>query len=164
MDEDLDTLSHAQLIAEAARLRHAIRRHRNTTGHELCWHHPDLWSLLPDATPAAIAVPAWPQFMRGCIKYRQSLDEQAPHAPRTDREFDSGPVSEAELDAKIVHLESRLVGIFSPQVGAALASYRGLVPRLQAELTASSRDVALAKTGALLLVQAMAQAQDAAGP
>jgi hypothetical protein len=28
-------------------------------------------------------VPEWPEFMRGCVKYRQSLDEQAPNAPRT---------------------------------------------------------------------------------
>jgi hypothetical protein len=97
MDEDLDTLSHAQLVAEVAKLRHAIRLHRDSTGHELCWHHPDLWSLLPESTPPAIAVPAWPQFMRGCIRYRQSLDEQAPQAPRTSLEFTSNPVSQAKL-------------------------------------------------------------------
>ena len=33
-------------------------------------------------------VPEWPQFMRGCVKYRQSLDEQAPGAPRTTRPYD----------------------------------------------------------------------------
>jgi hypothetical protein len=32
-------------------------------------------------------VPEWPQFMRGCIRYRQSLDEQAPDAPRTDEPY-----------------------------------------------------------------------------
>ncbi|MGH7483646.1 MAG: hypothetical protein ACRELV_15975 [Longimicrobiales bacterium] len=26
------------------------------------------------------AVPIWPDFMRGCIRYRKSLDEQAPDA------------------------------------------------------------------------------------
>jgi len=31
--------------------------------------------------------PDWPQFMRGCIRYRQSLDEQLPDAPRTTGEF-----------------------------------------------------------------------------
>lgn len=87
MDDDLDALTHEQLLAEAKHLRAAIRRHRDASGHELCWHHPDLWSLLPEATPPSIAVPAWPQFMRGCIRYRQSLDEQAPDAPRSDREF-----------------------------------------------------------------------------
>jgi len=95
MDEDLDLLSQAQLVAEVVKLRHAIRMHRDSTGHALCWHHPDLWSLLPERTPPAIAVPAWPQFMRGCIKYRQSLDEQVPQAPRTHQEFDGDPGSTA---------------------------------------------------------------------
>ena len=89
MDEDLHALSREALIAEATRLRHAIRKHRDSTSHDLCWHHPDLWSLLPEGTAPDIAVPAWPQFMRGCIRYRQSLDEQAPEAPRTHLEFDS---------------------------------------------------------------------------
>ncbi|WP_398495716.1 hypothetical protein [Variovorax sp.] len=87
MDEDLDTLSREDLIAEVRKLREGVRRHRDATGHDLCWHHPDLWSLLPEKTPPAIAVPAWPQFMRGCVKYRQSLEEQAAEAPRTRREF-----------------------------------------------------------------------------
>ena len=41
-------------------------------------------------TPAApsVQVPDWPQFMRGCVRYRQSLDEQLPHAPRSRGEFD----------------------------------------------------------------------------
>jgi hypothetical protein len=90
MDEDLDALSREQLIAEARRLRDAIRKHRDSSGHELCWHHPDLWSLLPERTVPAIAVPQWPQFMRGCIRYRQSLDQQASEAPRTNQEFDGG--------------------------------------------------------------------------
>ncbi|CAN5773706.1 hypothetical protein BH09PSE5_BH09PSE5_09240 [soil metagenome] len=87
MDEDLDPLSREELLAEAKRLRAAIRAHRDTSGHDLCWHHPDLWSLLPEGTQPSIAVPQWPQFMRGCIRYRQSLDEQAPDAPRSAEEF-----------------------------------------------------------------------------
>jgi len=88
MDEDLDALSRAELIVEARKLRAAIRLHRDSSGHELCWHHPQLWDLLPDKASPAIAVPAWPQFMRGCIRYRQSLDEQMPDAPRSDKEFE----------------------------------------------------------------------------
>jgi hypothetical protein len=30
-------------------------------------------------------VPEWPEFLRGCVRYRQSLDEQAPNAPRSLR-------------------------------------------------------------------------------
>ena len=34
------------------------------------------------------AVPPWPRFMRGCVAYRQSLDEQAPGAATHDAEYD----------------------------------------------------------------------------
>jgi len=42
--------------------------------------------LLPEAIAPEIAVPGWPQFLRGCVRYRQSLDEQAVDAPRTREE------------------------------------------------------------------------------
>ncbi len=89
MDDDLQSLSQSQLIEEVKKLRQAIREHRDSSGHDLCWHHPQLWSLLPEPIPSNIAVPEWPQFMRGCIKYRQSLDEQAADAPRQSKEFKS---------------------------------------------------------------------------
>jgi hypothetical protein len=87
MDADLEALSREQLIIEIMRLRGAIREHRDSTGHDLCWHHPALWSLLPEKIVPAVLVPAWPQFLRGCVRYRQSLDEQAANAPRTNAEF-----------------------------------------------------------------------------
>lgn len=87
MDEDLDDLSREALIDEVRKLRAAIRAHRDSTLHELCWHHPDLWALLPEKTDPQPVVPAWPQFMRGCVHYRQSLDDQLPDAPRSDTEF-----------------------------------------------------------------------------
>lgn len=90
MDEDLETLSREALIAEVKRLRDGIRAHRDSTGHDLCWHHPDLWGLLPEPLPESLAVPDWPQFLRGCIRYRQSLDQQLPEAPRTSTEFGDG--------------------------------------------------------------------------
>jgi hypothetical protein len=86
-DRDLDNLSREQLIAEVKKLREGVRKHRDSTGHELCWHHPDLWALLPEPVPPRIAVPEWPQFMRGCVRYRESLDRQVPDAPRSGREF-----------------------------------------------------------------------------
>lgn len=89
MDEDLQQLSREQLIEEVRRWREAVRRHRDASGHALCWHHPALWSLLPEKVEPRIAVPDWPQFLRGCVRYRQSLDEQAPEAPRTDEESGS---------------------------------------------------------------------------
>jgi hypothetical protein len=88
MDDDLSKLTKVQLIAEVIRLRAGIRAHRDASGHELCWHHPRLWGLLPEPIPQDIAVPAWPQFLRGCVKYRESLDRELPDAPRTNVEFD----------------------------------------------------------------------------
>jgi hypothetical protein len=87
MDEDLASMSRDGLVAEVRKLRAGIRKHRDSTGHALCWHHPDLWGLLPERTDPEIAVPPWPKFMRGCIRYRQSLDVQAPDAPVHDKEF-----------------------------------------------------------------------------
>ena len=89
MDDDLERLDRDALVAEVKRLRAGIRQHRDASGQELCWHHPQLWGLLPESTDPQPAVPAWPQFMRGCIRYRQSLDEQLPDAERTTDEFDA---------------------------------------------------------------------------
>ena len=86
MDEDLDALPRERLIAEVRRLRTGIRAHRDGTGHELCWHHPQLWGLLPETSDPQPTVPDWPQFLRGCVRYRQSLDEQLPNAPRSHEE------------------------------------------------------------------------------
>ena len=87
MDQDLDTMTQAQLIAEVRRLRAGIREHRDSTGQDLCWHHPALWSLLPEKTDPMPTVPAWPEFLRGCLQYRQSLDEQLPDAPRSAESY-----------------------------------------------------------------------------
>ena len=87
MDEDLEGMSREELAAEVRRLRAGIRAHRDSSGQELCWHHPALWGLLPERTDPQPAVPDWPQFLRGCVRYRQSLDEQLPDAPRIREEF-----------------------------------------------------------------------------
>ena len=89
MDDDLNHLSREALIAEVKKLRVGIRAHRDSSGQDLCWHHPQLWGLLPERTDPLPAVPAWPQFIRGCVHYRQSLDDQLPNAPRTQQEFKS---------------------------------------------------------------------------
>ena len=83
LDADLDRMTRDELVATVRTLRAGIRAHRDSSGHELCWHHPDLWRLLPEQTDPLPTVPDWPQFMRGCIKYRQSLDTQLPQATRT---------------------------------------------------------------------------------
>jgi hypothetical protein len=90
MDDDLELMSRDELLLAAHQMRDAICGHRDASGHDLCWHHPALWELLPDKTPREIEVPEWPQFMRGCVRYRDSLDAQAPDAPRVARELDEG--------------------------------------------------------------------------
>jgi len=87
-DADLDDMEHDQLLAEARKLRAAIREHRDASGHDLCWHWREMWALLPDAPKGGQEVPDWPQFMRGCVRYRAALDRELAEAPRTDREFE----------------------------------------------------------------------------
>ena len=82
-DADLVGLTHERLVAEVIKLRAGIRQHRDSSMHELCWHHPALWGLLAEQTDPHPVVPAWPEFMAGCIRYRRSLDEQAPNPSRS---------------------------------------------------------------------------------
>lgn len=89
MDEDLTRMSLEELVAEVKRLRQGIRMHRDSSDQELCWHQPALWALLPEKQDPLPTVPEWPQFMRGCVRYRQSLDEQLPSAPRSATEFEA---------------------------------------------------------------------------
>ncbi len=58
MDTDLAAMSRDQLIAEVRKLQAGIRKHLDSTGQ---------------------------QFLRGCIRYRQSLDTLAPRAPRSSQ-------------------------------------------------------------------------------
>jgi hypothetical protein len=74
MDEDLQSFTLEELITEVKKLRNGIRSHRDSTGDDLCWHHPALWNLLPEKLDPDIEVPSWPQFIGGCLKYRESLD------------------------------------------------------------------------------------------
>ncbi len=89
-DEDLLLMDREALIAEAKRLRAGIRQHRDASGHDLCWYHPQLWSLLPEPMEPDVAVPPWPKFMRGCVAFRSSLDRELAGAPVADVEFDGG--------------------------------------------------------------------------
>jgi hypothetical protein len=88
MDTDLNQMTHEELIVEVRKLRQGIRQHRDSSRHELCWHHPSLWGLLPEGTDPTPVVPEWPEFIRGCVKYRQSLDEQSPNALRTNEPYE----------------------------------------------------------------------------
>ena len=87
MDDDIKRMTREQLAEEVKRLRNGIRAHRDISMHDLCWHQPELWGLLPERTDPLPVVPEWPQFMEGCIKYRRSLDEQAPAAARSSEPY-----------------------------------------------------------------------------
>lgn len=95
VDTDLETLSREQLIAEAMKLRNGIRKHRDSSGHELCWHHPALWGLLPEKNgsdpggagmaaihPGVRALPAVPRRTgTECIAYIRALSEMTTGTP-----------------------------------------------------------------------------------
>ena len=124
MDDDLTELTNEQLLAEIGKLRAAIRAHRDASGHDLCWHHPAMWSLLPEKLSPAVAIPEWPQFMRGCIQYRQSLDRQNPGAPRTRMEFngDARHLLKKALDD--IKNEARANGLTDADIDAELEAWR----------------------------------------
>jgi hypothetical protein len=65
MDDDLANLSRDALIAEVRRLRDGIRKHRDSSGQELCWHHPALWSLLPEKRIRSRRYPTGPRSCMG---------------------------------------------------------------------------------------------------
>lgn len=88
MDEDILGMSREELVSEVKRLRAGIRAHRDSSGHDLCWHHPQLWGLLPEPAAPEISVPPWPKFLRGCLKYRESLERELPGAQITEAEYD----------------------------------------------------------------------------
>jgi hypothetical protein len=88
LDDDLQRKTRDDLIAEVRRLRQGIREHRDASGHDLCWHHPQLWGLLPERIDPVVAVPPWPKFLRGCLRYREALERELPNAPVLDKEYD----------------------------------------------------------------------------
>jgi len=89
MDDDLANLDRHALIAEVKRLRAGIRAHRDTAGQDLCWYHPQLWGLLPETSDPLPTVPDWPAFLRGCVKYRESLDRELPKVAHPDRDHET---------------------------------------------------------------------------
>jgi hypothetical protein len=88
MDDDLNEMTRERLLAEVKRLRAAIREHRDSSGHALCWFHPQLWGLLPEPIAPHVAIPSWPHFMRGCVAFRSRLDKELPDAAVLDVEDD----------------------------------------------------------------------------
>lgn len=73
-DADIYEWKANDLWAEVIRLRAAIRKHRDASGHDLCWYHPELWSLLPEGYDPKPIVPPTCEFLDNCAAYRKSLE------------------------------------------------------------------------------------------
>ena len=74
----------------------------------------------------------------------------------------SHTVSEAELVTTIARMEMRLGAVKNPAVESLMFHYFSVAKRFESDLASSHRDIALAKASALMLVQAAAEAQNAA--
>lgn len=75
MDEDLEQMSVEELKALIIKLRQGIRTHRDASGHDLCWYHPELWGLLPETSAQLPVIPETCEFLEHCAQYRKSLDK-----------------------------------------------------------------------------------------
>ncbi len=75
LDADLESMPRKRLIEEVIKLRTGIRDHRDSSGHDLCWHHPGLWNLLPEKITPDVAIPEWADFISRCAAYRKSLEK-----------------------------------------------------------------------------------------
>ncbi len=73
MDEDLNAMTRDELVAEVIKLRTGIRAHRDCSGHDLCWYHPELWGLLPEKVVPEPQVPTEGEFLTCCKTYYHSL-------------------------------------------------------------------------------------------
>ena len=76
------------LAEEVLRLREAIRRHRDKTGHELCWlNDVELWSELGEnASYPHNTLPVREEFLRQCAHYYESRIHGTPYEePRPER-------------------------------------------------------------------------------
>lgn len=76
VDKDVIEMTSDQLQAEVMKLRTAIRAHRDSKGHDLCWHVPELWATLPEAVELKPETPEPCEFIENCVQYRMSLEKQ----------------------------------------------------------------------------------------
>jgi hypothetical protein len=76
IDGDLESMTSKQLKEEVKKLRAGIRAHRDSSGHDLCWYHPELWNLLPDKVDPKPAIPPTDEFLHHCKLYCESLNKK----------------------------------------------------------------------------------------
>jgi hypothetical protein len=81
--------------------------------------------------------------------------------PRFSLVTASAVVTEAELAATVLRMEARMSASGSAAVKQLLQWYQQVAMRFEQDLAASPRDVHLAKSGALMLIQTAAQAPGA---
>jgi hypothetical protein len=74
LDDDIQVMTAEDLRSEVQKLREAIRVHRDSEGHNLCWYVPELWNVLPEKVQPKPHVPEWSEFIQNCASYRKSLD------------------------------------------------------------------------------------------
>ncbi|CAM6004245.1 unnamed protein product [Sphagnum balticum] len=68
-------IENRELKEEVLKFQDGIRKHRDASGHNLCWYVPELWDILPDKLDPKPEIPSTQEFLRCCKVYRASLDE-----------------------------------------------------------------------------------------
>lgn len=67
----------ANLHTRINELETAIKKHREQTGHNMCWENDEeLWSVLNDGVKIDHTPPNWCEFMTKCAEYRASKDKK----------------------------------------------------------------------------------------
>jgi len=76
-DTELYEQCSAYLAAELIKLRNAIRRDRDSSGHDLCHYRPELWEFVPEGdTSPKRTVPNFLVFMWRCFWFRWNLTKK----------------------------------------------------------------------------------------
>jgi DNA-binding NtrC family response regulator len=106
-DEDIYRLTAEELRREVIKLRAAIRNHRDAAEPGSCQQQPQLWSVLPEGFSLSRTAMPWPDFLRSCLRYRQTLEANtnlsppsSNRQPRTDEaaSTDAADVSHVRIN------------------------------------------------------------------
>ena len=86
LDSDLEGLDRDRLVAEVKRLR-AVSANTGTAPATISAGIIPTLGVAAERVAPDIAVPPWPKFLRGCLRYREALDRELPDAPPADYEY-----------------------------------------------------------------------------